>query len=195
MLRRLVRRVTLAFSIYNRRRKAEFIKSYLREHALNSAILSGASARGSEPNEMIVERALLDVASIVCAFDIVHRQPGSWPFVVADGCHLPFRDRAVDVMISNAVIEHVGGVLDQERFVAEHVRVGRHCIITTPNRWFPVESHTSAVLRHWSTGWRDSRPEFTRLLSRREFARLLPPHARLHGRPWSATFLAVVPPS
>jgi hypothetical protein len=92
------------------------------------------------------------------------------------------------------VIEHVGGEVEQRRFVAEHVRVGRDWVITTPNRWFPVESHTSAVLRHWSPRWRDSRPEFTRLLSLREFRDLLPADARVVGRPWSATFTAMSAP-
>ena len=57
----------------------------------------------------------------------------------------------------------------EQRFVQEHMRVGKAWIITTPNRWFPVESHTSVLLKHWSRQWRSRRSEFTRLLSKREF--------------------------
>jgi SAM-dependent methyltransferase len=195
VLRRRVRKVALAFSIRNRRRKAAVITAYIRANRLQTVILSGASTGNREANEMIVERALLDVANVVCGFDIVARRATQWPFVVADGCQLPYRDKVVDLVVSNAVIEHVGQRAEQERFVAEHVRVSRHCIITTPNRWFPVESHTSAIFRHWSAGWRASRKEFTRLLSLREFKQLLPPGAAISGRPWSATFLAVIPPT
>jgi hypothetical protein len=194
VLRRQVRSLALAFSIRNRRKKAAIITDYIRERGLRTVIVSGASGRDREPNEMIVERALLDVASVVCGFDIVARGATQWPFVVADGCQLPYRDKAVDLVVSNAVIEHVGLEPEQRRFVLEHIRVGQHCIITTPNRWFPVESHTSALLRHWSGEWRNSRPEFTRLLSLKEFKRLLPPNATVVGRRWSATFLALIPP-
>lgn len=195
VLRCQVRRVALAFSIRNRRRKAAIVKAYIRENGLRTVIVSGASGRDREPNEMIVERALLEVCTVVCGFDIVARGTTQWPFVVADGCALPYRDKVVDLVVSNAVIEHVGQKEEQQRFVAEHVRVGRHCIITTPNRWFPVESHTSAVFRHWSPGWRTSRREFTRLLSLTEFKELVPLGATVKGRPWSATFLALIPPA
>jgi 2-polyprenyl-3-methyl-5-hydroxy-6-metoxy-1,4-benzoquinol methylase len=131
----------------------------------------------------------------VCGFDLHARGTMPWPFIVADGCQLPYRDRAADLVVSNAVIEHVGQHEEQQRFVAEHLRVGRHCIITTPNRWFPVESHTNAVLRHWSPAWRAARPEFTRLLSKKEFKQLLPAGTKVTGRPWSATFLALIPPA
>lgn len=110
---------------------------------------------------------------------------------MADATRMPYRDQAVDMVLSNAVIEHVGGEASQAAMVAEQVRVGRHWVITTPNKWFPVESHTSAVLRHWSPRWRAGRSEFTRLLSRREFRRLLPPGTRVIGYPWSPSFTAL----
>lgn len=109
---------------------------------------------------------------------------------VADARDLPDADRSVDMLLANAVIEHVGQEADQRRMVEEMCRVGSSWVITTPNRWFPVESHTAAVFRHWSKTWRDGRREFTRLLSRREFRDLLPEDARVVGRPWSATFTA-----
>jgi SAM-dependent methyltransferase len=185
----------LAFSIRNRRRKADIVTAYVREHGLRTVIVSGASGGHRAPNEMIVERALLEVSTVVCGFDIVARGRSQWPLVVADGCHLPYRDDAADLVLSNAVIEHVGQVAEQRRFAEEQVRVGRHCIITTPNRWFPIESHTSAMFRHWSGKWRESRQEFTRLMSLKEFKELLPARATVLGRPWSATFLAIIPPA
>src|SRR5258708_9809649 len=71
-------------------------------------------------------------------------------FVMADGLRLPFRDHALDVVPSSAVIEHVGSLARQCAFVAECCRVARRAVfITTPNRWFPVEFHTVLPLMHW----------------------------------------------
>jgi hypothetical protein len=64
-------------------------------------------------------------------------------------------------------------------------------VITTPNRWFPIESHTSTILLHWSRKWRARHSrEFTRLLSLGEFRDLLPVEAVIVGRRWSPTFTA-----
>jgi SAM-dependent methyltransferase len=69
--------------------------------------------------------------------------------VTADGRELPFPDAAFDVAFSNAVVEHVGGRDDQRRFVHELCRVAERVFISTPNRWFPIETHTLVPLVHW----------------------------------------------
>jgi hypothetical protein len=69
--------------------------------------------------------------------------------VTADGRELPFVDDAFDVAFSNAVVEHVGGRSDQRRFVHELCRVAPLVFVSTPNRWFPVETHTLVPLVHW----------------------------------------------
>jgi hypothetical protein len=71
-------------------------------------------------------------------------------FVRASGLHLPFRERAFDVVHSSAVLEHVGSLQNQIAFVQECCRVARKWVfLTTPNRWFPVEFHTVLPLVHW----------------------------------------------
>ena len=70
-------------------------------------------------------------------------------YVQGDALSLPFEDGAFDVVFSNAVVEHVGGLEEQRRFVAEALRVARRAFVTTPNRWFPVEVHTRLPLVHW----------------------------------------------
>jgi SAM-dependent methyltransferase len=62
---------------------------------------------------------------------------------------LPFTDREFDIAFSNAVIEHVGNQEEQERFIQEACRVAKRVFITTPNRWFPIEHHTSVPLLHY----------------------------------------------
>jgi len=70
-------------------------------------------------------------------------------YVQGNGAALPFEDASFDVVYSNAVIEHVGGLEAQRRFVAEALRVAPRAFITTPNRWFPVDVHTRLPLIHW----------------------------------------------
>ncbi len=69
--------------------------------------------------------------------------------VVASGLELPFADDEFDVAFSNAVVEHVGGRDEQRRFVAELCRVAPRVFVSTPNRWFPVETHTLVPFVHW----------------------------------------------
>ena len=113
-------------------------------------------------------------------------------FLQADGRALPYEDDSFDVVHSNAVVEHVGDREQQRTFILELVRVARTGgLVTTPNRWFPVEAHTRLPLLHWLP-----RPTFvhvlkrtgkvprvgdwnTWLLSAQEFLALFPPHVRV----------------
>lgn len=71
-------------------------------------------------------------------------------FVRASGLQMPFEDKSFDYVHCSAVIEHVGRDCNQRQLVLECARVARRgFFITTPNRWFPVEVHTSLPLVHW----------------------------------------------
>ncbi len=59
--------------------------------------------------------------------------------VCADACNLPFKDKSIDFIFSNSVIEHIE---DQEQFANEVIRVYKKgYFIQTPNKMFPFESH------------------------------------------------------
>ena len=67
-----------------------------------------------------------------------------------DGRDLPLFDTSIDLVYSHAVIEHVGSRAEQARFIAEALRVSRKgVLITTPNRWHPIETHTGLPLLHF----------------------------------------------
>jgi hypothetical protein len=100
--------------------------------------------------------------------------------VVADGRDLPFADEEFDVAFSNAVVEHVGGRADQERFCHELARVAKRVFVTTPNRLFPVDPHTLLPFLHWlPDGRRPRKLDGVRPLSARELRSLFPCRVRI----------------
>jgi len=77
------------------------------------------------------------------------QHPGK-TFVTYPGGDFPFDDRQFDWVFSNAVIEHVGDDDAQLKFLNEMLRVGKNVFFTTPNKFFPVETHTHVPFLHWN---------------------------------------------
>jgi ubiquinone/menaquinone biosynthesis C-methylase UbiE len=79
-----------------------------------------------------------------------HPHKADWAtYVVGDGCHTDFPSASFDVVFSNSVIEHVGGIDRQRQFAAECMRCGRAFFVQTPNKWFPFDTHTLMPFAHW----------------------------------------------
>jgi hypothetical protein len=117
-------------------------------------------------------------------------------FVPSDATRMPWDDQSFDIVFSNSVIEHMGTAEQQEAFVRECRRVGKGFWIQTPAKEFPLEPHFLALFLHWFpkatqrrflrrfTVWGllarpcdeilDAVMAELRLLTRREFRRLLP---------------------
>lgn len=105
--------------------------------------------------------------------------------VRADGRALPFPDDGFDIGFSNAVVEHLPDLESQRAFVGELCRVSRRVFLTTPNRRFPLDTHTLVPFAHWLTDAR--RDAVYRRLGRAEGVGL-----RLLSAP---ALLALFPPS
>ena len=107
-----------------------------------------------------------------------------------------FADRSFDVVFSNSLIEHVGGLDDQRAVAREIRRLGHAYFVQTPNRNFPLEPHFVIpffqflpistrvyLLTHFDVGWwrkiddpaeARAAAESIRLLDRKTFAGLFP---------------------
>lgn len=69
--------------------------------------------------------------------------------IFGNGKKLNFPDDSFDIVFSNAVVEHTGSREEQRQFIHEVVRVGKRAFITTPNYWFPIDSHTLIPFAHY----------------------------------------------
>lgn len=190
-----LRRAVLAYSVRNRRHKAEAIRGWIEARGCVDALFVGTmgdehAANPNMSNAGIVEKRIAETIPVKMSINVEPTQT-SYPFQIADARDMPFVDGYVDFALANAIIEHVGGMPEQRKMVEEMTRVARCWVITTPNLWFPIESHTTTLFLHWLPSWRKGREhQFTRLLSRRQFCALLPSGAEVHGHFFSPTFMA-----
>lgn len=85
---------------------------------------SGNSPRAE--STILCDRLVYDNSQRAGKFSIVIDRP----FVVADGFHLPFRDKAFDYVVCSHVLEHLQ---DPQAFVKELTRVGKAGYIEVPS--------------------------------------------------------------
>jgi hypothetical protein len=80
----------------------------------------------------------------------IEEQWSGMKYLCGDGRNIPLSDNSFDLVFSHAVIEHVGDWDNQNKFVSECVRVAKkYVFLTTPNRWYPIETHTALPFLHW----------------------------------------------
>jgi|SRR5215471_1377396 len=107
-------------------------------------------------------RTIVDVGGDANLWELIGRKEGvivlnvwvlpnchSLPFLIGNGCQLPFGNQSVDLAFSNSAIEHVGSFANQSQFAAEMLRVGKKIYCQTPCRLFPVDPHLGALFLHW----------------------------------------------
>ncbi len=180
------------YSVRSRRKKAAVLVKLIAESDVRSVLLIGVESADFAWSN-VVEEAIAGTGVWVVATGLGPVVRFGDSQVVCDGRRLPFGEKTFDLAVSNAVVEHVGDETDQQAFVDEHHRVAARFVMTTPNLWFPVESHARVLFRHWSGRWRaDHRDIVTRLLTKRSFLHLLPKAGTVvEGHLWSPKFLAV----
>lgn len=139
---------------HQRRKMFERFVQAMRPGAQDSIVDVGATSDRSYDHSNYLEawhpyKAQVTAVGVDDASFLESVYPGM-KFVKADGRDLPFEDSSFDFAHSSAVLEHVGSSAQQAQFLRELWRVSKKGIfVTTPNRWFPVEFHTTLPLVHW----------------------------------------------
>ena len=81
---------------------------------------------------------------------------GQYQFEIVEGVKLPFENNSFDIVISNHVIEHVGGFNDKSTHLKEISRVlksGGILYLAFPNRFAVVEPHYKLPFLSWFPQW------------------------------------------
>lgn len=140
-----IQRVLKSLSRKSRTRKFELLSSVFEARPTDRVLDIGASGEvflryTFEDVYPFPERILAGGATLEEIVSTRHIYPQP-QYAIFDGCALPFPDKSFDLAFSNAVIEHILGEGRQEKFAQEIMRVGRSWFVTTPNYWYPFESH------------------------------------------------------
>ena len=137
----------------SRRRKAEKIIRILeQERSLRGAKILDVGAGAGVIAAQLAERA--GPTGRVDAVDlddqrIIHE---GFTFTRVEGTTLPFPDESFDVVVSNHVIEHVGGrsaQLDHLREIHRVLRRDGLAYLAVPNRWALFEPHYRLAFLSW----------------------------------------------
>ena len=113
----------------------------------------GASADEHPASNLLEKRYPYPSRLCALAFDYLPALRQQFPgirLVRGDARALPFAAESFDLVYCHAVVEHLGRREQQAAFLREALRVARRgVLVTTPNRWHPIESHTGLPLLHW----------------------------------------------
>ncbi len=90
----------------------------------------------------------------VTAVDVIDQRlvHDGYDFELVQDTHLPFPDGHFDIVVSNHVIEHVGGPEAQRHHLRETRRVlrpGGVAYLAVPNRWMVMEPHYRLAFLSW----------------------------------------------
>ncbi|MEB3181395.1 MAG: methyltransferase domain-containing protein [Nostocaceae cyanobacterium] len=180
--------VAYKISAWNRQRKFNCFIDNFQPTAKHTILDVGFQDKDYTGTENFLETNYLYLEQITAlSLDKPKESLARYPqlkIVTYDGKIFPFPDQSFDICWSNAVLEHVGSEEQQVLFLKEIKRVAKAAMITTPNKYFPIEVHTLTPLLHffpkkifdnylsfvgkkWATG------DYMNLLSLRDLQRLL----------------------
>ena len=121
----------------------------------NNTVLDIGTTPSTDIEQNIFLENTKDNSNITCLSNqdcslLKNKYPNIRDFIIGDGKKTKFLDNSFDIVHSNATIEHVGSYTNQLKFIEESVRISKKFVfIQTPNRYYPIDFHTTIPLIHW----------------------------------------------
>lgn len=139
--------------IFNKIFKKNINKHHINLYEVLNVLDVGTTAEAElQSSNVIAKKIPVNIELTSCTDQHVSDEILGRPVFVVNGDakNLGFKNDIFDLVISSAVIEHVGNIQNQIMMLRELVRVSRKwVVITTPNRRHPIEFHTQLPLIHW----------------------------------------------
>ena len=139
--------------IFNKIFKKNINKHHINLYEVLNVLDVGTTAEAElQSSNVIAKKIPVNIELTSCTDQHVSDEILGRPVFVVNGDakNLGFKNDIFDLVISSAVIEHVGNIQNQIIMLRELVRVSRKwVVITTPNRRHPIEFHTQLPLIHW----------------------------------------------
>ena len=139
--------------IFNKIFKKNINKHHINLYEVLNVLDVGTTAEAELQSSNVIAKKIPENIELTSCTDqhVSDEILGRPVFVVnGDAKNLGFKNDIFDLVISSAVIEHVGNIQNQIMMLRELVRVSRKwVVITTPNRRHPIEFHTQLPLIHW----------------------------------------------
>lgn len=157
----MLKAIAISYSKRTREKRARIFKEYL-SPSENDRILDLGSGDGSYIASIVPFRDNVYIADILP--EPLNKGKQRFGFIntviLDESGMLPFPDECFDIVFCSSVIEHVtvdktdvglfqsnagfseAAYTRQRRFADEIRRVGKRYFVQTPNKYFPIESHT-----------------------------------------------------
>ena len=125
------------------------------EYNHNKSILDIGTTPSLDEEQNVILTKTINNKNIICISNqdckiLSQKYPHIKEFVIGNAIKMNFQNDTFDIVHTNATIEHVGSYQNQISLIRETLRVSKkHVFIQTPNRFYPIDFHTTLPLIHW----------------------------------------------
>ena len=132
----------------------KIINDKIKDQAIHDALDIGTTADENNKSSNIIIKNLKNIKFFKCISDqeinSVFFKKKLKKSITSDFSKDEIKEFSSDLVVSNATIEHVGGLFQQKKMISNIIKLTKKTfIVSTPNRFHPFEFHTKIPLIHW----------------------------------------------
>ena len=133
---------------------SNIINNIIKDLQIHDALDIGTTSDDKNASSNIVIKNIKDIDKFKCISDQIvnsdffHKSLNK--SITEEFSENELYDFSSDLVVSNATIEHVGNTLNQKKMLENVIKLTKKIfVITTPNKFYPIELHTKIPLIHW----------------------------------------------